>query len=54
MVDNAVRAVTGAQPLDIVIPTRLVDETNIGGSNAEVNPNYKDFQNSFKEARSKN
>jgi ABC-type sugar transport system substrate-binding protein len=54
MVDNAVRAVTGAQPSGIVIPTRLVDETNVGGSNADVNPNYKDFQNAFKEAWSKN
>ncbi|MDH3013761.1 substrate-binding domain-containing protein [Gordonia alkanivorans] len=54
MVDNAIRSVTGAQPSGIVIPTRLVDETNVGDSNADVNPNYKDFQNAFKEAWSKN
>ncbi|MFD6897223.1 substrate-binding domain-containing protein [Rhodococcus sp. NPDC060086] len=54
MVDDAIRAITGAQPSGIVIPTRLVDETNIGESNADVSPNYNDFPTAFTRAWSKN
>ncbi|WP_455902073.1 substrate-binding domain-containing protein [Rhodococcus gordoniae] len=54
MVDEAIRAIIGAQPSGIVIPTRLVDETNIGESNADVSPNYADFPAAFTRAWSKN
>ena len=53
MLDDAIRAITGAQPSGIVIPTRLIDSTNAGESNDAVNPNYTDFQAAFTEAWAK-
>lgn len=49
--DQVARAILGVTVPDYVIPTRLIDETNIGdGSTADVSPNYRDYQTAFEDA----
>lgn len=46
--DMTARAVTGAEIPKYTIPTRIIDETNIGdGTDASVSPNYTDYQTAF-------
>jgi ribose transport system substrate-binding protein len=46
--DMTARAITGAEIPDYTIPTRIIDETNIGdGTDADVSPNYTDYQSAF-------
>lgn len=45
--DNVLRGIVGEEPNDIVIPIRLIDETNIGESNADVMSAYVGFEDEF-------
>jgi ribose transport system substrate-binding protein len=46
--DDVFRAMLGAEPSGLVVPTRLVDADNVGdGSDADVSPNYTDYQSEF-------
>lgn len=46
--DDVFRAMLGAEPSGLVIPTRLIDKDNVGsGSDADVSPNYTDYQSAF-------
>lgn len=46
--DDVFRAMLGAKPSGLTIPTRLVDQENVGsGSDADVSPNYADYQSAF-------
>jgi ribose transport system substrate-binding protein len=46
--DDVFRAMLGQEPSGLVIPTRLIDKDNVGsGSDADVSPNYTDYQSAF-------
>lgn len=46
--DMTARAITGAEIPDYTVPTRIVDGTNVGdGTDADVSPNYADYQSAF-------
>lgn len=46
--DDVFRAMLGAEPSGLVVPTRLIDADNVGdGSTADVSPNYTDYQSAF-------
>lgn len=47
VMDNVLRAITGETPNGIVVPTRLIDKTNVGETDADVMPNYQDFESEF-------
>lgn len=46
-VDEISRAILGMDPGGVVVPTRLVDKSNVGESNAEISPNYDGFEDKF-------
>lgn len=46
-VDEIGRAILGDEPGGVVVPSRLVDESNIGDSNDEISPNYEGFEDKF-------
>jgi ribose transport system substrate-binding protein len=46
-VDQLGRAILGEEPQDWTIPVRLVDETNVGSSNADIFPEYDGFEAEF-------
>jgi len=48
--DQIARGVVGDKPLDWEVPTRLIDETNVGESDAELFPDYAGFEAKFEEA----
>jgi ribose transport system substrate-binding protein len=46
--DDVFRAMLGVAPSGLTIPTRLIDQDNVGsGSDADVSPNYTDYQSAF-------
>lgn len=49
IVDEIGRAIAGQEPGGVVVPTRLVDESNVGESNDEISPNYVGFEDKFLE-----
>lgn len=54
MIDDAARAISKSAPSGIVIPTRLIDSTNVGSGVSDVSPNYTNFQSAFKDSWSAN
>lgn len=50
VMDDMLRAIAGQEPNGIVVPTLLVDKTNVGATNADVLPNYVDFEDQFVKA----
>lgn len=50
VMDDMLRAIAGQEPSGIVVPTLLVDKTNVGETNADVLPNYVDFETEYVKA----
>lgn len=50
VMDDMLRAISGEAPNGIVVPTRLIDATNVGETDADVMPNYQDFEAEFVKA----
>lgn len=50
LVDQLGRGLQNAEPLDWTVPVRVVDRTNIGGSDADIWPGWDDFRTGFLEA----
>lgn len=50
VMDDMLRAIAGESPNGIVVPTRLIDATNVGKTDADVMPNYQDFEKEFVKA----
>ena len=48
VVDDLSRAILGLDPNGIVVPTRLIDSSNVGESNADIAPEYDDFQDAYR------
>jgi ABC-type sugar transport system substrate-binding protein len=47
ILDEMSRAVLGMPSGEMLVPTRLIDETNIGSSNDEIFPAYSDYESVF-------
>jgi ribose transport system substrate-binding protein len=47
IVDDLGRAILGLDPSGIVVPTRLIDESNVGASNDEVASAYQGFEDAY-------
>ena len=47
--DQVARIAAGQEPIDATIPTRLVDKTNVGESNADVYAGWAGFEDRFAE-----
>jgi ribose transport system substrate-binding protein len=45
--DQALRALTGAAPASGVLPSRLIDSTNVGTSGADLFPSFSDYKTQF-------
>lgn len=46
--DDVFRGMLGAAPSGLVVPTRLIDRQNVGaGTDADVSPNYTNYQSAF-------
>lgn len=45
--DNVLRGIAGEEPNGLVIPSRLVDGSNIGDDNSQVMSNYQGFEAEF-------
>ncbi|HUH53040.1 MAG TPA: substrate-binding domain-containing protein [Microbacteriaceae bacterium] len=48
VVDDLLRGIAGQEPNGLVIPTRLIDPTNVGETDADVMPNYVGFEDEYK------
>ncbi|WP_340539145.1 sugar ABC transporter substrate-binding protein [Nocardioides sp. GXZ039] len=48
-VDEIARALTGLEPSGTVVPTRLIDESNVGDSNDQIQPEYDGFEAVYEE-----
>ena len=48
VMDDLLRGLAGEEPSGIVIPTRVIDSTNIGDGSADVMPNYVGFEDEFR------
>lgn len=47
IVDEMGRAILGLEPGGVVVPTRLIDESNVGESNAEIAPEFDGFESAY-------
>lgn len=47
VMDDMLRAIAGESPNGIVVPTRLIDATNVGEKDADVMANYQGFEKKF-------
>ena len=47
IMDDALRGIAGEEPNGLQIPTRLIDKTNVGETDADVMENYQDFEAEF-------
>lgn len=47
VVDDMLRAMAGEKPNGIVVPTRLIDSTNVGETDADILPDYANFESEF-------
>jgi ribose transport system substrate-binding protein len=45
--DQALRALTGAAPASGVLPSRLIDSTNVGASGTDLFPSFSDYKTQF-------
>jgi ribose transport system substrate-binding protein len=50
ILDQVARGMAGEEPVDWTVPTRLIDKTNVGESDAELFPNYQGFEQKFVDA----
>jgi ABC-type sugar transport system substrate-binding protein len=47
IVDDLGRAILGMDPNGLVVPTRLIDKTNVGSADGDVAPAFADFENAY-------
>lgn len=47
ILDQVARGIAGEEPVDWTVPTRLIDKTNVGESDAELFPKYQGFEQEF-------
>jgi ABC-type sugar transport system substrate-binding protein len=50
VIDDMLRSISDEQPNGIIVPTRLIDKTNVGKDFADVMPEYVDFEAAFEKA----
>ena len=46
-IDQVARGLLGEASADWTIPIRVIDETNVGTTNADLFPEYQDFEGAF-------